>query len=69
MMYCFHSGWSRPYLAIMAASISGLGIFSAAKGLPGIAFIRKNVIVMIKKMVTNADKIRFSTYLSIQTPF
>ena len=53
----------------MAASISGLGIFSAAKGLPGIAFIRKNVIVMIKKMVTNADKIRFSTYLSIQTPF
>lgn len=49
MMYCFHSGWSRPYLAIMAASISGLGIFSAAKGLPGIAFIRKNVIVMIKR--------------------
>ena len=42
--------WSRPYLAIMAASFRDWAS-SPRQGLPGIAFIRKNVIVMIKKMV------------------
>ena len=33
------------------------------------AFIRKNVMVMMKKMVIRADKIRLSRYLNILSPF
>jgi hypothetical protein len=56
-----NSGWSRPYLAIIAALISALGIFSAVKGSPGIAFIKKKVIVITKKIVIAAEKILFKT--------
>ena len=52
----------------MAALIYGFGIFSSVKGWPGMAFIRKNVIVIIIKIVIRDDTILLRKYLIIVPP-
>ena len=58
-------GWSSPYFAFSAWIVASDGVFSDNQGLPGIAFIRKNVILATSSNVTNAIQTLRTVYFVI----
>ena len=63
VMYCWNKGLSRLYFACIAAYCSGVRfLLSAPNGLPGIACIKKNVIVARMNRVNIPMARRFKIY-------